>query len=116
MSEASTDADLEHAVAAIGDVEYFDDTRARIIATRQRLSEGLQSMGFEVLPSAANFVFARHPERRGADLAAALRERSIIVRRFERPRIEDFLRITVGTDQQTELLLEAFKRILERSR
>lgn len=65
-----------------------------------------------MLPSAANFVFARHPGHDAAALAAALRERGIIVRHFRQPRIEQFLRITVGTDEQTGLLLAALADIL----
>ena len=64
-----------------------------------------------MLPSAANFVFARHPGHDAAALAAA-RERGIIVRHFRQPRIEQFLRITVGTDEQTGLLLAALADIL----
>ena len=70
-----------------------------MIKTRQDMAQGL-ALGFDVLPSAANFVFARHPGHAAA-LAAALRERGIIVRHFRQPRIEQFLRITVGTDEQT---------------
>jgi histidinol-phosphate aminotransferase len=101
------------AVAAIEDAAYFDTIRNRVIASRGRLVAGLQSLGFEVLPSSANFVFARHPARDGADLAARLRERRIIVRHFRNPaRIAPFLRITVGTGEQCEALLAALGEIL----
>ena len=69
-------------------------------------------LGFEVLPSAANFIFARHPQRDAGELALALRERSIIVRHFKLPRIEQFLRITVGTDEQCAMLTAALAEIL----
>jgi len=73
---------------------------------------GMEALGFQVLPSAANFIFARHPAQDGAALAAALRERSIIVRHFRNPaRIAPFLRITVGTDSQCDALLAALKAI-----
>ena len=88
------------AVAAIGDDDWFQETRRRIMASRESLAHGLSRLGFEVLPSAANFVFARHPARSGAELAAGLRERGVLVRHFQKPRIQDFLRITVGTDEQ----------------
>ncbi|MEN5067703.1 histidinol-phosphate transaminase [Achromobacter aegrifaciens] len=101
------------AVAALEDVEYFERTRQAVIDTRSRMTEGLQSLGFEVLPSAANFVFARHPNKDAAGLAAALRERSIIVRHFRHERIDQFLRITVGTDEQCELLLKALAEVLQ---
>jgi len=71
------------------------------------MASGLAALGFQVLPSAANFVFARHPAHRGETLAAALRDRRILVRRFSSPRIGDFLRITVGTDEQCTLLLDS---------
>ena len=101
------------AAAAVRDRAYLEQTCARVIATRTRLVAELASLDFEVLPSAANFVFARHPRRDGAELAARLRERSIIVRRFERPaRIAQFLRITVGTDAQCEALTAALRAIL----
>lgn len=101
------------AVAALEDVEYFERTRQAVIETRSRMTAGLQSLGFEVLPSAANFVFARHPSKDAAGLAAALRERSIIVRHFRHERIDQFLRITVGTDEQCELLLKALAEVLQ---
>jgi histidinol-phosphate aminotransferase len=96
---------LAGAAAAIEDYAWFQATRARIIASRESLIRGLTEQGFEVLPSAANFVFARHPGRSGADLAARLRARGVLVRHFRKPRIEDYLRITVGTDDQCSRLL-----------
>lgn len=100
------------AVAAIEDTAYFERTRQAVIATREALAGQLQALGFQVLPSAANFVFARHPGHDGAALAAALRERSIIVRHFKHARIDQFLRITVGTEAQCARLVEALKGIL----
>ncbi|HSN63209.1 MAG TPA: histidinol-phosphate transaminase, partial [Azonexus sp.] len=78
------------AVAALDDAEHFERTRQAVIATRDTLTAELQSLGFDVLPSAANFIFARHPQRDAAQLAQALRERSIIVRHFRLPRIDQF--------------------------
>jgi histidinol-phosphate aminotransferase len=101
------------AVASMQDREYFDQTRRKVMATRERLVADMVQMGFEVLPSAANFVFARHAKQDGAELAARLRERSIIVRHFRKPaRIAPFLRITVGTDEQCNALIAALKDIL----
>ena len=100
------------AVAAIEDEEHFERTRNAVIRTRDGLASDLASLGFDVLPSAANFVFARHPSRDAGDLAAELRKRSIIVRHFRQPRIEQFLRITVGTDEQCGILVEALREIL----
>lgn len=100
------------AVAALEDTEYFEQTRQAVIQTRARMVAGLVSLGFEVLPSSANFVFARHASRDAAELAAGLRARSIIVRHFRQPRIDQFLRITVGTDEQCELLLKALSEVV----
>ena len=101
------------AAASMQDREYFDQTRRKVVATRERLVSDLAALGFEVLPSAANFVFARHPQKDGAELAASLRSRSIIVRHFKKPaRIAPFLRITVGTDEQCAALVNALKTIL----
>lgn len=100
------------ATAAMEDRAYFEQTRQAVIDTRERLNDELAALGFEVLPSAANFVFARHPGRDAAQLAAALRERKIIVRHFRTARIEQFLRITIGTDEQCAALVRALKDIL----
>ena len=100
------------AVAAIDDEAYFRQTCAAVIASRERLSAELTALGFEVLPSAANFIFARHPQRDAGQLAQALRERSIIVRHFKLPRIEQFLRITIGTDGECAALHAALHEIL----
>src|SRR6266567_2294725 len=83
------------AIASLADEAWFQQSRARVIEGRARLTRGLVRLGFEVLPSAANFVFARHPAQEGAALATALRQRAVIVRHFAAPRIADHLRITV---------------------
>jgi histidinol-phosphate aminotransferase len=83
-----------------------------VIEGRARLTSGLVRLGFEVLPSSANFVFTRYPGHEGAALAAALRQRAVIVRHFAAPRIADYLRITVGTDGQIDRLLAALSEIL----
>jgi histidinol-phosphate aminotransferase len=100
------------AVAAYEDDGWFEAMRGRIMASRGRLKAALEGLGFEVLPSMANFVFARHPAHRGADLAAGLRRQAILVRHFAKPRIEDFLRITIGTDAECDRLLAAVKTLL----
>src|SRR5690554_6310551 len=101
------------AVAAFEDQAYFQQTCQAVINSRDALSQGLQERGFEVLPSAANFVMARHPQRDAAELAAGLRERRVIVRHFRQPRIEQHLRITVGTPQQNQALLDALDALLQ---
>jgi len=100
------------AIASLEDEAYFQESRARVIEARERLSHGLARLGFEVLPSSANFVFARHRARDGAVLTTALRQRAIVVRHFAAPRISDYLRITVGTDAQIDRLLSALSDIL----
>jgi histidinol-phosphate aminotransferase len=101
------------ATAAMRDVEWFERTRQQVIATRERMVAGLRARGFEVLPSTANFVFARRQGHEGAELAAALREHKVLVRHFRQPeRISPFLRISVGTEAQTDALLTALDAIL----
>ena len=100
------------AVAALKDQAYFDQCRQKIINTRNTLSEHLEQLGFEVLPSAANFVFARHPHYAAQQLADELRQRSIIVRHFRQPRIDDFLRISIGTDEENQRLCSALTEII----
>ncbi|MEN3374250.1 histidinol-phosphate transaminase [Dechloromonas sp. ZS-1] len=100
------------AVAAIEDDAWFADCCRKVIATRETLTAELTQLGFEVLPSGANFVFARHLGRDAGELAKALRERSIIVRHFKLPRIDQFLRITVGTDAECTALTQALGDIL----
>ncbi|MBA4789769.1 MAG: histidinol-phosphate transaminase [Rhizobiales bacterium] len=104
---------LVGAAAAVADEDWFADTCAKVVASRTRLEAGLAALGFEVLPSRANFLFARHRTVAGATLAAQLRERAILVRHFKRPRIENYLRITVGTDAECDRLLAVLHEILE---
>jgi histidinol-phosphate aminotransferase len=99
------------AVAALEDREWFDRTRQAVILSRTKLVADLEALGFEVLPSAANFVFARNPRHDAEKSALALRQRSIIVRHFRQPRIDQFLRITVGTDEQCNALVGALREI-----
>jgi histidinol-phosphate aminotransferase len=101
------------AVAALEDEAHFQQTLRKVIEERDRLTRELIRLGFEVLPSAANFVFARHAARDGAELAAKLRAQAVLVRHFDKPRISDYLRITVGTNTQTDLLLAALARCLD---
>jgi hypothetical protein len=104
--------DRATAAVAIEDTQHFEQTRQAVIATRVRLTQQMTRLGFEVLPSQANFIFARHPRRDVGEPAKALRERSIIVRHFKLPRIEQFLRITIGSDEQCALLDAALRKIL----
>jgi histidinol-phosphate aminotransferase len=100
------------AIAAMEDHDHFERTRRAIMASRAELAAALEGLGFQVLPSTANFLFVRHPGHDAANLAAALRDRNIIVRHFKAPRIEQYLRITVGTDDQCRALAGALAAIL----
>lgn len=99
--------------AAMADRAHFETTRQAVIGSREALVKEMAGLGFEVLPSAANFVFARHPQRDGAELAQALRERAVLVRHFRKPeRIAPFLRITVGLPAENAALITALRDIL----
>ncbi|MHA6163848.1 histidinol-phosphate transaminase [Pseudomonas sichuanensis] len=95
------------AAVAFEDRAYFDEACRKVIDSREVLVSALQARGFEVLPSAANFIFARHPEQDAAGIAARLREQGVIVRHFKQERIAQFLRITVGTPEMNQALLDA---------
>jgi histidinol-phosphate aminotransferase len=104
------------AIASLEDEAWFQQSRARVIENREQLAGGLVRLGFDVLPSSANFVFARHPAHAGTALAAALRQRAVIVRHFPAARTSDYLRITVGNDAQIDQLLSALSDILGSAR
>lgn len=95
------------AIAAFEDEEYFQSTCKAVVESRDSLVSALSERGFYVLPSAANFVFAKHTNKTASDIALGLRERGVIVRHFNKPRIDNFLRITIGTPAQNEALLAA---------
>lgn len=100
------------ATASVRDDAYFRESCARVVAGREAMTRELARLGLAVLPSSANFVFARHPVRAGVELAAALRERAVLVRHFNRPRTAAYLRITVGTEDDTRRLIAALADIL----
>ena len=100
------------AVAAFEDRQWFDATRNKVITSREQLAAQLNELGFEVLPSAANFVFARHTRCDAGELAQGLREKGVIVRHFRQPRIDQFLRITIGTPEQNQALIEALRPLV----
>ncbi|MEJ2214622.1 MAG: aminotransferase class I/II-fold pyridoxal phosphate-dependent enzyme, partial [Gammaproteobacteria bacterium] len=90
---------------------YFRQTCEKVIKSREFVVAELERLGFYVIPSAANFIFARPSGDSAQALADALRERGIIVRYFNKPRINDFLRITIGNEEQNQALIEALKAI-----
>lgn len=103
------------AIAAIQDRDYLSMVRSKIASNREQLTSGLSALGFLVLPSATNFVFTRHEQFSAKNLNQELRKVDILVRHFTRPaRIEEFLRITVGTEVMVNNLLKSLKLILRR--
>lgn len=95
------------ALASVCDDEYFRETVSAVIAARQQLTQGLTELGFDVLPSSANFVFAKNPRKSGQEWQSLLREQNILVRHFSKPRLDEWLRITVGTPEEVQTLLRA---------
>ena len=94
------------ALASVLDDSYFRETVSAVVEARQQLTTGLTELGFEVLPSSANFVFARNPRKSGQEWQALLREQNILVRHFNKPRLDDWLRVTVGTPEEVRTLLQ----------
>ncbi len=99
---------------AIADNLYFQETRRKIMTTRERVSQKLEAQGFTVIPSQANFIFVRHARCPGRDLFQKLREKGILVRYFDKPKINNFIRVTIGTDAQMDRFLEAVSVICEK--
>lgn len=97
------------AVASFEDQAYFEAQCQKVINSREKLIADLKEIGFKVLPSKANFIFATLPTRDAGELAKELREQGIIVRHFNKPRINQFLRITIGTDEQNQRLVDTLK-------
>jgi len=100
-------------LAALADEAYFQDCRRRIIASRERLAAALVELGFDVFPSSANFVFVRHPRSQAENIYLELKAAGILVRYFNSARIDDCLRISVGSENECEALIEALKKILD---
>jgi len=98
--------------AAIEDSTHLEYTRNRIIASRNQLATELETLGFNVIPSQANFLFVTHPQHDAAQLAAQLRAKNIIIRYFNKPRIDQYLRITIGNDAECTALVTALQEII----
>ena len=99
--------------AAIRDVEYFEESRRKVITTRERTTARLRELGFFVHDSNANFIFITHPAVGGKELQQGLRDRGVLVRWFDKPRIRDYLRVSIGTDQEMEAMCRACQDILK---
>ncbi len=100
------------AVAAMEDEDYFQEKRALLMQTRDKLARQLDAMGFQVCPSTTNFLFVRHPDYEATSLMSALRARAILVRHFRQPGIENYLRISIGTEAECASLELALAAIL----
>lgn len=104
---------LAGAKAAFEDEDYFRETTQKIIRTRERISKQLTGIGFNVLDSKANFIFISHAGFHASGIFKALREKGILVRYFDKPRIDNFLRVSIGTDEEMDRLFEAVKEIVK---
>lgn len=104
---------LAGAEAALRDTRYFEGTCHQIIESREWLAREFRTLGFEVLPSKANFLFVRHAARSAAYMQHELRQRRILVRHFPKPRISEFLRISIGTPDECTDLVRALREILQ---
>jgi len=103
---------LVGAVEAIKDQAYYKKTGKKIIRTRERLTARLMDKGFKVIPSQANFIFISHPRCPSEVIFRQLREKSILVRYFNKSKIDNFLRVTIGTDVEMDIFLEAISEIV----
>ena len=104
---------IELGAAAIADKDYFDKKRSMVIATRERAKKELKDLGFEFGDSMTNFIFAKHPDKHGKDIFDYLRQNGIIVRRFDLPRISEYLRISIGTDEEMDELIRVLRKFLK---
>ena len=99
-------------VASIKDEEYFQATLKKVISTRDRLTKALRSMGFRLPDSSTNFVFAAHPDISAREIFDYLKSKDIYVRWFNKPRISDYLRITIGTDEEIDKLIDELNELI----
>jgi histidinol-phosphate aminotransferase len=102
---------LAGAAAAVKDTAYYDDINSRVIATRERITQSLSKFGFIILPSASNFIFIKASNINAAELFTTLREKGILVRHFNKERIKDYLRVSIGTDEDMDALLDICEKI-----
>ncbi len=101
------------AIAAIEDQTYFEETTRKVITTRDRAKEELRQLGFDVIESKANFIFITHPQKSAQDLFSALKHRGILVRYFNQPRIDQYLRVSIGTDEEMDTFVLVLSEILD---
>ncbi|MGN1134267.1 MAG: histidinol-phosphate transaminase [Oscillospiraceae bacterium] len=103
---------IETAIASVKDEQYFKETTNKIIATRERTAKALKELGFDVAESSTNFLFAEHKDKKAKDIFEYLKTQKIFVRYFNKERIDNRLRITIGTDEQMDKLIKALKEYL----
>ncbi len=101
-------------VEAVRDEAYFKETCEKIIATRERSNKELPALGFTFPDSKTNFIFATHKTMRAEDIAAALRKKNIFVRHFSKPRIDNYLRISIGTDEEMDTVFAVLKEVIHK--
>ncbi|CUH94987.1 Histidinol-phosphate aminotransferase [Propionispora sp. 2/2-37] len=97
------------------DEAYFQTTRGKIMATRERVVAVLQSAGFTVVPSAANFIFISHPEMAAEVIFRQLRDYGVLVRYFNKPRINNYLRVSIGSDEEMDQFVAVLQKIVHKS-
>ena len=97
------------AEAALKDTEYFTEITGKIIATRNRVTARLKNLGFDVPDSKANFVFIQHESLKAVDIFPYLRSKGILVRYFNKDKIDNRLRVTIGTDEEMDCFLSALE-------
>lgn len=105
---------IQTGIASIKDKAYFESVVTKVIATRERVSDTLKEYGFKVLDSDTNFLFATHPEHKAKDIFEYLKAGKIFIRYFNKPRIDNYLRITIGTDEEMDAFLSAVKEYTEK--
>ena len=105
---------LELATLAVRDRSWYEENRRRILKTRAGSAAALSAMGWDVLDTSANFLFAKPAGISAGELYKKLRAAGILVRYFDKPRIREYLRISVGTDEEMNTLLSAIENILQR--
>ena len=103
---------MNGALESIKDVDYFKETTEKIINTRERVSKEFKNLGFKVIESAANFVFISHKDIKAEKLFKRLKEEGVLVRYFNSKRVDNYLRVSIGTDSEMDTLLEKIKKIL----
>ncbi|AWI03880.1 histidinol-phosphate transaminase [Clostridium drakei] len=101
------------AVTAIKDKEYFTECVSKVINTRERIVKKLNSLGFNVIPSKANFIFITHKDYAASDLFTKLREKSVLVRYFNKERINNYLRVSIGSDEEMDFFIEKLQEIMD---